>query len=130
MPGYFRTIGTTFLAGRDFGSTQPQQSKPGVIVNEAFARSAGLGSEILGHRIMTPWTNSSYPIVGVVRTVRFAGPGYISRTSSKRRLAFIRACSWPFRVSPDDALALANGDQLVGGDTRDRLHRAVGPADS
>jgi predicted permease len=96
MPGYFRAMGTTFLAGGDFGSTQPRQSAPGVIVNEAFARSAGLGTAILGRSVTAPWAKMSYPIVGVVSTVRFAGPVYPGSAQ----------IYWPVQEEPPAALTL------------------------
>jgi predicted permease len=86
MPGY----------GVDFGSTQGLQSAPGVIVNEAFARSAGLGTEILGRRVTAPWSKTAYPIVGVVSTVRFAGPGQPGSAQAY----------WPVREEPPAALTL------------------------
>jgi predicted permease len=96
MPGYFRAMGTTFLAGGDFGSTQAQQSAHGVIVNEAFARSAGLGTAILGRSVTAPWTKTPYLIVGVVSTTRFAGPG--SPGSPQ--------IYWPVQEEPPAALTL------------------------
>ena len=96
MPGFFRAMGTTFLAGGDFGSTQGAQSARGVIVNEAFARSAGLGTEILGRRVTAPWSNTAYPIVGVVSTTRLAGPGHPGSAQ----------IYWPVREEPPAALTL------------------------
>jgi len=45
---------------------------------------------------MTPWTKSSYPIVGVVSTVRLAGPGYPG----------IAQIYWPVQEEPPAALTL------------------------
>jgi predicted permease len=76
MPGYFRTIGATFLGGRDFGPGERKRSEPAVIVNEAFAQRSGLGRAILGRRLTAPWSNTPYVVVGIVSTARFAGPVY------------------------------------------------------
>jgi putative ABC transport system permease protein len=75
-PGYFRAMSTPILAGRDFGPAEKNQSESAVIVNEAFARSAGMGTEILGRRITTSWRSTPYLVVGVVGTNSFAGPGF------------------------------------------------------
>jgi len=66
--GYFQAMGTAFLAGGDFGS------EPGVVVNAAFAESTRLGNAIVGRRLIAPWTKTPYRIIGLVATVRNAGP--------------------------------------------------------
>jgi putative ABC transport system permease protein len=67
-PGYFQAMGTGFLAGSDLAS------EPGVVVNAAFADSAKLGTAIVGRQLLAPWTTTPYRIVGLVATVRNAGP--------------------------------------------------------
>jgi len=73
---YFRTMGTSFLAGRDFAENERQHSARAVIVNEAFAQSAGLGRSVVGRRVTAPWANTPYLIAGVVGTTRLSGPVY------------------------------------------------------
>jgi predicted permease len=84
MPGYFQAIGTGFLAGHDFGHD-------GIIVNAAFAESAGLGNAILGRKVKAPWTKTPYLIVGVVNTAR--DPGFAE-------------IYWPVEEEPPAALTL------------------------
>lgn len=80
MPGYFRTIGERLIAGREFAMDENSAADPPAIVNEAFARQAGLDasnvSSIVGRRIIAPWTKQPYQVLGVVATARMAGPEY------------------------------------------------------
>lgn len=71
---YFRTIGTRFLAGRDFERSTRGGSEAPVIVNEAFVRAAGAGPHLIGRRIIAPWSKTPYVITGVVETNRLSGP--------------------------------------------------------
>ncbi len=74
-PGFFRTLGTPVIAGRDFDERDarpPGEDGPfrSAIVNEAFARRYFGGSSPLGHRLGSgnrPDTQTDIEIVGVVR---------------------------------------------------------------
>jgi putative ABC transport system permease protein len=57
-PGWFRTYGTTMLAGRDFTSADTPDSPQVAIVNEAFARRFNGGRNPVGIRVLHP-----YPVV-------------------------------------------------------------------
>ncbi len=68
-PGYFKTVGQSFLRGRDFSETDRAESDPVCIVNESFAKRFWPGQEALGKRVKQgrldgprPW----YTVVGVV----------------------------------------------------------------
>ena len=50
-PGYFRTIGTPLLAGRDFSLADRQGTPPVAIVNQALAERLWAGGNPLGQRI-------------------------------------------------------------------------------
>jgi predicted permease len=76
MPGYFKTMGTKLIAGREFQMNEGNSVEPSVIVNEAFARQAGSDSSLVGRRIIAPWTSRPYVVLGVVATARMAGPEY------------------------------------------------------
>jgi putative ABC transport system permease protein len=76
MPGYFRAMGTRLIAGREFVMNERIAAEPPVIVNEAFARHAGLSAGAVGRRIIAPWTSRPYLIMGVAATARMAGPEY------------------------------------------------------
>ena len=76
MPGYFSAMGTRFLAGHDFAENETERSERSVIVNDAFAKSTGLGRTIVGRRLTASGSNTPYLIAGVVTTTRFADPAY------------------------------------------------------
>lgn len=80
MPGYFKTMGAKIIAGREFALDETAQAEPAAIVNEAFARQAGLNAansaSIVGRRIIAPWTKRPYLVIGLVATSRMAGPEY------------------------------------------------------
>jgi putative ABC transport system permease protein len=98
MPGYFQAMGTPFLAGHDLGHS-------GIIVNKAFAESAGLGTAILGRKVKAPWSSSPYQIMGVVETARYPGSPQIY---------------WPVEEEPPAALTLV---ARVSGQAEDYLAR-------
>ena len=75
--GYFSTMGTPLVAGRDFGDTDTLQSMPVAVVNETFAASiAGTGAPVIGTRFTrepTPGAAAmTFEIVGVVRNSTYA----------------------------------------------------------
>jgi predicted permease len=69
-PGYFETMGTPFVAGRDFNEHDNMQSPPVAIVNETFAkRFGGLGAT---YRTMTGNTlDPPIEIVGIVKDAKY-----------------------------------------------------------
>jgi putative ABC transport system permease protein len=73
-PDFFRSIGSALVAGREFTAADQQTSEQLVIVNEDFARALGRG-DLVGRKI-SGYRGKAYTVVGVVRTVRQAGPGY------------------------------------------------------
>ena len=50
-PGYFETLGIPLLAGRTFRESDAADAPKVAIVNEAFARSFGLGRDVVGKRM-------------------------------------------------------------------------------
>ena len=103
MPDYFRTMGTKLVAGRDFAINEANAGEPPVIVNEAFARQAGLSTGIVGRKIVAPWRNQPYLVIGEVATTRMAGPEYDGTPQAY----------WPVQEEPPSALtfvAKGHGD--------------------
>ncbi|MFO1497340.1 MAG: ABC transporter permease [Verrucomicrobiota bacterium] len=76
-PGYFATMKTPLLAGRDFTDRDATNTVPSVIVDEAFARNfhLGEGDHVLGRRIDLGAGDGSpgVEIVGLVRSVKRVG---------------------------------------------------------
>jgi len=73
-PDFFRSIGSALVAGREFTAADQQISEQLVIVNEDFARALG-GANLVGRKI-SGYRGKAYTVVGIVRTVRQAGPGH------------------------------------------------------
>ena len=108
MPGYFRAMGSELIAGRDFGFDLSNSPEPPVIVNEAFARESGFGPNIVGRRIIAPWTSRPYLVAGIVSTARMAGPEYEGGPQAY----------WPVEEEPPSALTFVAS---VSGDPRHYL---------
>jgi predicted permease len=75
--GYFRTLETPILAGRDFARTDTPESPPVAIINETLARIAFPGESPLGQRISVNRLSPERPgmeIVGVVGDARWQDP--------------------------------------------------------
>jgi predicted permease len=73
-PGYFRTMGTRIVAGRDFNWDDLQNLRPSLIVSESFARQSwGSAAAAIGKRVKkydkSPWQQ----VIGVVEDVRVHG---------------------------------------------------------
>ena len=76
-PGFFATLGTPMLAGRDFADSDTQQSAGVAVVNEAFAARMALnGRTVVGSRFTREATPSSpshsVEIIGVVKNAKYA----------------------------------------------------------
>lgn len=73
---YFRTLGISHVAGRDFAMSDDTTAGPVVVVNEAFVRRFLEGRTPLGQRLKLGWGgNAPKEIVGVVRDVKHESLG-------------------------------------------------------
>jgi predicted permease len=74
-PGYFATMGTPLLAGRDFNSHDVLGSPKVALVNEAFARRFFAGKNPVGRTFRNEGLSGKpddvYEIVGLVGTTRY-----------------------------------------------------------
>jgi predicted permease len=74
-PGYFRTIGTPLLAGRDFDARDTLTSPKVVIVNQAFARIFFAGANPVGRSFRMPQDPGKpdlvYQIVGLAANSKY-----------------------------------------------------------
>ncbi len=74
-PGFFKTMGTPLLTGRDFNDYDTATSPKVAIVNQAFAREFANGANPVGKRI---WQKAAlgepqvvYEIVGLVKNTKY-----------------------------------------------------------
>jgi putative ABC transport system permease protein len=74
-PDYLRTMHTEVLQRREFTSADQKGSEPVVIVNQAFVTNAVGTEPVIGRRLMG-LRKGGMTIIGVARTVRYAGPAY------------------------------------------------------
>jgi predicted permease len=72
-PGFYRTMGVTVLAGRNFTRADAPGTPRVAIVNEAFARKFGLGREAVGKRMAYGRDEGlDIEIVGLVRDTKYS----------------------------------------------------------
>jgi len=87
-PGYFQTMGTTFLAGRDFNDHDDLTAPRVAIVNEEFARKIFQGKNPVGLSFRreefgdTP--DSQFLVVGLIRNTK-----YYELREDPRPIAFV-----------------------------------------
>jgi predicted permease len=65
--GYFRTLGTAMLAGREFTRADSGNAAKVAVVNERFARKFGLGRDVVGKRMSRATPALDLEIVGLVK---------------------------------------------------------------
>jgi predicted permease len=74
-PGYFRSVGTPLIMGRDFDTRDNRQSPKVAIVNDEFARKIFAGQGPLGHTfkiaVYQGDTQFEFQVVGVVRNTKY-----------------------------------------------------------
>lgn len=69
-PDYFRTLGISLLAGRQFDGRDRPDTTPVAIVDELFAETAWPGENPIGKRLYMPPEGEWTEVVGMVRHVR------------------------------------------------------------
>ena len=76
-PGYFNTVGTRLIRGRDFTPADRSDSPPVIIISETMARTLFPKQEAIGRRLA--FSNEQKPvwieIVGIAEDVRFINVG-------------------------------------------------------
>jgi len=65
-PGYFTTVGVQLLRGREFTASDEAGTPKVAIVNQAFAKKFGLGSDAVGKRMSTSGDTLDTEIVGLI----------------------------------------------------------------
>ena len=70
--GYFRALGVTLLAGREFATADGKGQAKVAVVNEAFARKFNLGRAAVGKHMSTGGDKLDIEIVGLVRDAKYS----------------------------------------------------------
>ncbi len=90
--GYFESLGTRLLAGRDFLPTDRLNSSPVTIISRYLAEELFPGEEALGRVIVLPWgTGIPLEIVGIADNL----PDYGLMTSLRRGTFYLAARQYP-----------------------------------
>ena len=74
-PGYFKTMGIPFVAGRDFTEADDERHPLVVIVNQNLAKLAWPGENPVGKTVKAFGSEALVEVVGVVRDVTFDAIG-------------------------------------------------------
>jgi predicted permease len=73
-PGYFQTLGTRLVAGRDFSWDELEQVRPMVMVSESFARANwGSAQAAIGKRVRKYESSPWQEVIGVAEDVHVHG---------------------------------------------------------
>jgi putative ABC transport system permease protein len=74
-PGYFRTMGTAFIGGRDFSEHDNTSSQKVAVVNEVFAKTFFAGANPVGRIFRVPGNPGKpdrvYEIVGFIKNTKY-----------------------------------------------------------
>jgi predicted permease len=71
-PAYFRTLGVSVLAGREFTAADGLGSPKVAVVNETFAKKFGLGRDAVGKRMAQGGETLDIEIVGLVKDAKYS----------------------------------------------------------
>src|SRR5579864_2636396 len=69
-PGYFSSIGTSILRGRDFLDSDTASTLPVVIINNSMAKKYWPGQDPIGQQVTTPTIKEPATIIGIVADVK------------------------------------------------------------
>jgi putative ABC transport system permease protein len=135
--GYFRTLGLSVIAGREFTDHDAADTPRVVIINQRLARNAWGARDPLGRHLILDYQRGVYPyeVVGVVRDARYQGPrseptpeifiphaqnpylvmNVIARTKLDPLVVAQTAHAYARRVDPDQPVhSMTTMDQLLG----------------
>ena len=130
-PGYFGTVGTALVSGREVAWTDTRASPRVVVVNESLARSFFPGSNAIGQRISIGLSEErqDLEIVGVVRDAK-----YQRMQEPTRRIAYVPYLQFPeftagHGLIAEVRVARPSGDTIRALRDSARTANPVGPVD-
>jgi predicted permease len=118
-PGYFETMGTKLIAGRDFTWHDGAKSPRVAIVNVAFAKQVLRSESGVGKRFRQGPKGSPVEVVGVVEDGK-----YESLTESQRPVVF-----WPILQSYDSTTTLEVRSSIPAAQTVREIRQVVAGLD-
>ena len=113
--GYFETIGTPLLRGRDFTALDRDDSLPVAIINEAMAEQFFPDADPLGKRFQFYGDDTYREIVGIVATAKYVTLGEDPRAVifTPRRQGYTDAMVLHVRSAGDPVAALAASQRVL-----------------
>jgi putative ABC transport system permease protein len=112
-PGYFETLGMTFVNGRGFTDADHHDAPRVVVINETLARIGWPGQDPIGRRIRSGGETSTAPWMTVVGVIRDAHRADVTRgirpelyictlqTASRTQTLFVRTAGDPTAILDD-----------------------------
>jgi predicted permease len=71
-PGYFTTVGTPLLKGRDFTTHDTKGAPQVVVINETLARRLWPDQDPIGKRLRFPWGNEGFmEVIGIAKDGKY-----------------------------------------------------------
>jgi predicted permease len=108
-PGYFRTMQTRLVAGRDFEERDDRQGRPVAIVNQAFAAQLLPGENPVGKRFRSGRGGVWIEIVGVAQDGKYQSLG-----EDPRLVVFYPLAQWYSPTTTIVARASLGGQEALG----------------
>ena len=71
-PGYFKAVGITMMSGREFTPSDVIGAPKVAVVNQAFAKKFGLGSDAVGKRMSDGGDTLNMEIVGLIHDAKYS----------------------------------------------------------
>jgi predicted permease len=123
-PGYFETLGTALITGRDFDGADTQSTNPIAIVNEAFGKKFFSGQDPVGKVFQTPGPSGlgGMLIVGLVEDAKYNSmretvpPTFytpISRALGPRLVFSLKTAVAPMSISSAVGAAMGSIDKNI-----------------
>jgi predicted permease len=112
-PGYFSSVGTSILRGRDFLDSDTSSTLPVAIINNAMAKKYWPDQDPIGQQLTTPTVKDPATIVGIVADVKHVS--LREDTGPEMYVPFTQKV-WPSMLVMDVALrSQIAPDTLMGG---------------
>jgi putative ABC transport system permease protein len=120
LPGYFASVRTSFVAGRDITDAELDAAEPVVVIDETLARAAFGDADPIGRMLRLGWGIPDSRVVGVVAHARSIEVGRDVRPQ-------VYAPFSTFRWAPLHFTVRAEGHPLDLRDSIDAAVREIGP---
>jgi putative ABC transport system permease protein len=119
-PGYFATLGTPLLRGRDFLETDTADSSPVTIINNAMARKLWPGEDPIGTQI--DFGNVKFPAMTVIGIVGDTKHASLREEPSPEMYVPYTQKPWPSMLTMQIAVRTRNDPGAMTGNVREAVH--------